>query len=484
VENFTAEGNWWHPDAPDRRIGGTLVAEGSRLRLVLHDALRRYKVPEAVDGVIHHEVGGPERVRIETLHGYTRDRRPVTLFGAVGTAMYGPFETVTEVYDVDIVLEGGHLDEDSFKEIIIEFDWLDAWLDPPSIIGDDLRAPTFEPVDRMPLSLAEVDVEGARIAFRVNAVGEYGSSSIHFERVCSVRLDLVEASTWRNLLDEWARPVQDFLTVAIGQTVEITSLKLRAAVPDPRFPDPLTARFRTIQAPTLLQQQGHRSEKIKDLYSFSAPTIFTARMVEYQLQSILDNWFKAWPEITAVTSLLLAHMYAPFMYTSQRYGSIFQAVERLHSILYPTPEKSAQDHQERVAAVIKAAKQAGLSPETATWAENVLITRNDKSLTQRTDEVISGAQAVGERIFAATADISKRASRARGGVAHPKSGRGRRISSAEQYWLGDTLWWVTRSVLIHYCGLQDSFDRAAANFAFQQTLELLQAAISAPEQTD
>jgi NAD(P)-dependent dehydrogenase (short-subunit alcohol dehydrogenase family) len=50
-----------------------------------------------------------------------------------------------------------------------------------------------------------------------------------------------------------------------------------------------------------------------------------------------------------------------------------------------------RSHQERVAAVVRAAQAAGVEDDTVTWAERVLRSRNDKTLAQKIEDVVRSA---------------------------------------------------------------------------------------------
>jgi ApeA N-terminal domain 1 len=114
---------------------------------------------------------------------------------------------VREPHTVSVACIGGHFGEDAFIEARAEFDWLDAWLDPPSILDDNVTGARDETVVR---------------------VGREEPSAIHLDRRSAVSIDLNEPQPWQTILDSWIRPFHDLLTISIGRPVRLTELRLTA----------------------------------------------------------------------------------------------------------------------------------------------------------------------------------------------------------------------------------------------------------------
>ncbi len=122
MQHFTAEGQWWLPETPERRVPGTLTFDGDGLELVLYDALREFTMTEGeVVGV-----ASPDWSVEPILHGRTRDGRDFTLFQAGGLNLRGPFDVTKEVYRPEMALGGCHTNLDDFIEVWCGFDYLDA----------------------------------------------------------------------------------------------------------------------------------------------------------------------------------------------------------------------------------------------------------------------------------------------------------------------------------------------------------------------
>ena len=140
MEVYSAEGVWWRPEASQHRVPGTLTSDEDGVQLVVYEPLRP-SIPAKV-GVSKLE--GSEWVATPVVHGHTRDGADITLLDA-GSVMSQPVPFAAEVrepHTVAVACIGGHFGGDAFIEARAEFDWLDAWLDPPSIVDDNVPAPT------------------------------------------------------------------------------------------------------------------------------------------------------------------------------------------------------------------------------------------------------------------------------------------------------------------------------------------------------
>lgn len=130
-----------------------------------------------------------------------------------------------------------------------------------------------------------------------------------------------------------------------------------------------------------------------------------------------------------------------------------------------------RSHQDRVAALVRAAQAAGVEEDTVAWAERVLRSRNDKPLTQRIEDVFRSAGACGEAVLKAAPTFPSTVVGERAGVSHP--GVGGRLDAADRYWHGEVLTWIARTVLLAAAGVIDVDRRTVARAAFQHAVEQL-----------
>ena len=465
MDGFKVEGKWWLPATPRHQVSGTLTYDTDGIRLIAHDALHEFEPSEPDGGVIHYHTDH-HIVDIPVIHGYLRDDgKEMTLFGSSGYDLSGPYERITEQYDCEIALLGGHIEQDQFVEVIMSFDWLDAWLEPPSIEGDDPTKLDTAIINSMPIELHRVSVGENLVTFRCSVVGKHSDSAIHLDRYTDIVAHSTQPDNWKSLVNLWVRPLQDLLTVAIGRTVQLTWIGFQPVDTTKR----VHRAWFSVGQPALLPFADAPHTNRPSLDNYTAPTLVTASTVE-DFSALVIDWMNAWPQNSTLIAQLLAHLYAPFMYTTQRYGSIFQAIEGAHPIITDrTAELSRQAHRKRVDAVVNAATAANLDAEVIRWARNVLQSRNDKTLAQRVEEVIRSTGKLGDDIMAAIPTFPQLAASLRSSIAHPHSSN---ADAIRQYWLGEILKWVARTVFLKEAGLTDVAERAAAKATLRHALDV------------
>jgi hypothetical protein len=360
MDAYSAEGVWWRPEAPQHRMPGTLTSDEDGVQLVVYGPLGP-SIPSR-DGVVRIE--GSEWVATPVVHRRTRDGADITLLDVRGLmSLPVPSAEVRETHTVSLACIGGHFGEDAFIEAWAQFDWLDAWLDPPSIV-DDMTSARDETVVRVGRSeLARAEIIGGTLRLITGVAGREGPSAIHLDRWSAVSIDLSESQPWQTILDSWVRPFHDLLTISIGRPVRLTELRLRPADAGPHVPL-CDARFEAVQVKRTasLSQQA--------LLNYSAPTLTTRRDGGVPLQELLRAWYELWVQEREAIMHLVAPFHASFMYSQHKFGAAFQAVEALHHRpRFTGGEMDRRAHQERVAAIVRAAQAAGVEDDTVAWAE-------------------------------------------------------------------------------------------------------------------
>jgi hypothetical protein len=463
MDVYSAEGVWWRPEASQHRVPGTLTSDEDGVQLVVYGPLRP-STPSKV-GVV--KIEGPVWVTTPIIHGRTRDGADISLLDVDGLmSLPVPSAEVRETHTVSVACIGGHFGEDAFIEARAEFNWLDAWLDPPSIVDDNAPGARDETVVRVGRSeLARTEIVGGTLRLITGVAGQEEPSAIHLDRRSAVSIDLHEPQPWQTILDSWIRPFHDLLTISIGRPVRLTELRLRPADAGPRAPL-CDARFGMVQA----QPKANPSRQA--LLNYSAPTLVTRRDAGVPLEELLSAWYELWMREREAIMHLLAPFHASFMYSQHKFGAAFQAVEALHHTpRFTGGEMDRRSHQERVAAIVGAAQAAGVEEDTVAWAERVLGSRNDKPLTQKIEDVVRSAGACGDAVLKAAPAFASTVAGERAGVSHP--GARRSLDAADRYWHGEVLTWIARTVLLAAAGVHDVDRRTAARAAFQHAVEQL-----------
>jgi hypothetical protein len=208
------------------------------------------------------------------------------------------------------------------------------------------------------------------------------------------------------------------------------------------------------------------------LLNYTAPTLTTRRDAGVPLDELLTAWYELWVQEREAIMHLLAPFHASFMYSQHKFGAAFQAVEALHhKPRFTGGEMDRRAHQERVAAIVRAAQTAGVEDDTVAWAERVLRSRNDKPLTQKIEDVVRSAGACGDAVLKAAPTFPSTVAGERAGVSHP--GVGKSLDAAGRYWHGEVLTWIARTVLLAAAGINDVDRRTVARAAFQHAVEQL-----------
>lgn len=438
------------------RVPGTLTSDADGVRLILYGPLR----PFAMSLSETYGVGGSEWTVTPVVHGRLRDMKDVTLVGVSGHNLIGPFDEVREVYRVDLTLLGWHASADAFTEVWAEFDWLDAWLDPPSIVSDEGNLDTSK-VWEAPVELASAQVEGDTVRLISGVRGERRLSAVHLDRWSALAVKLVVPLDWKSIVERRIRPIHDLLTVALGRPVRLTKLQLRPVDIDRRIPL-CEGRFDIMQA-------ASASRTRQGIDNYAAPTLLKGNDSRIPLDQLLHAWFDLWERNRDALILLLAHFYAPFMYSDHKFATMFQALEALHSSRFESRELDRNAHAERVAAITEAATKASIDTETVQWAERILKAGNYKSLPQKIDELVRATGPVGATVLAAVPSFSTRVARTRTGVSH--GGAPQHLDTAARHWHGEVLQWIARTLLLADVGVDDVADRVVDRAGFRYTID-------------
>lgn len=435
MEYFTVEGLWWVPDEGQRRVAGTLTFDAEGLELVLYDALREFGIP--ADEVVG--VAAPEWEVKPFVHGMTRDGRRFTLFDVGGANLTGPFDVVEERYRPELALEGCHTSSNYFAEVWCGFDYLDAWAEPPSVTQDSDARDTVEVrMSAVEFTRAELNDTSLRLISGVE--GESGDARVDLVRWTAFRVTPAAALALAEFLSGYVRALQDLLVFCVGRPVRLTSLRvLPTDLPDAR--QGTAAAFFNV-----VQPASSKTPTDADVTGYMAPTILLLQQAPISAEDLLNRWFALWETHREVLTLLLAPLYAPFIYGEHGFASTFQSAEALHDVLLPTRDVDRADHRQRLEVVVTALEAAEVDAGVVEWASNVLRSRNDKPLWRKIDDLVRSTGLVGDAVLNADPKFGSVTAAARTGVSH--GGAGRPLNATARYWYAQTLRWIVRARLL------------------------------------
>lgn len=434
MEHHTCEALWWLPEQPEVQIPGTLRFDATGLELVLRGSFGQ---PERVsDSVVKTE---PKEEVLPLLHGRSTDGRSITLIHAQGTTLTLPIGQVENFYLVDLEIAGTHCKADAFEELRCEFDCLTAWVRPPPLA--EFEAP-FErlSVRFQDTELTRAQVDDTEIRLIASVRGSTSTNAVSVEQAASFVVRIQPAIDMKTLLSKWVRSLHDLLTLALGRSVHLTSLDVRAI----DSTEPGKVSFEPVQ-------RGESSTPTwGTLVSNTSPTVFTLFNSPIPFDRLIPQWFSLREDSRETISLLLAPHYAPFIFSEHRYASLFQAAESVATIEFGGREKEPSEHKARVEAVTQALQNTELDQATRDWAIHVVRGRNDKSLQQKIEELVRSLGAVGEAIVREAPDFVRTVADARAGVSHPRTRKP--LTAIQRHWHGETLGWLVRSYILRQLG--------------------------------
>jgi len=219
MEFFATPGRFWLPRSRRRAVHGSLTFDEDGVRLLLSDPLRAPQVRE--DGIVS---GSPELADEAVVHGWLRDGRAVTLLRLRGWSM--PADGLPETWIADFAVTGGHISGDAFNQMTVIFDYLMPWVQPPGIIRHDLLSSSFT-VETQQATLAQIELGDGRTVRLVTGVeGDQTDAFVHLDQWCGLQVTGEEPKPVLEVLNAWARPLQDLLVVCIGQPVRIEQVLL------------------------------------------------------------------------------------------------------------------------------------------------------------------------------------------------------------------------------------------------------------------
>jgi hypothetical protein len=222
-----------------------------------------------------------------------------------------------------------------------------------------------------------------------------------------------------------------------------------------------------------VQARASRPPSREDVQTYTAPTILTYADNPLSFEDLIVRWFDLRDELRDTFVLLNAPLHARSIYDEHRYSSTFQSAEHLAKKRTPSKDRSPEEHDRRVSAIVNAARESGVNQPDVDWAERVLKARNDKPLATLIEQLATSTGSIGAQIIAALPRFARISTQARTGVSHP--GLRRRLGPAGRYWLADALRWIIRARLLMDLGVpvEEVQRRVVSRGSFRQMLDEL-----------
>lgn len=352
TEKIVANGDFWFPDTPKEKTGGTLtIDEHGIISLVLFDypggTLWNLERLESVD---YHNTNRP--IPPTTIYGYTFPFGLVTLENCLDqTQMYHLPPPSPLSFTVQRAILGAHINDISnlkVSKVVAGIKSLHEWLGITALdfqIDDDRRGISAN--IRLPndITILTFDAVEIKFTFELAKPGDpfiaIGPPSLNMEQHTLISLTPINNTTFDDLIKLTTR-VRDFISLGIGKPVNFTSFSAYSDVlTHPPYPN--------VTDPTLIHcifNDGIRNDSL-----FTGPDIYMSfhyDMVSTTLAPMLNRWLENYNDLSesfnlynAVNGAILDDPNITFLWMTQ-------VLESLHRDFYRETALDASEYERRL----------------------------------------------------------------------------------------------------------------------------------------
>ena len=315
------EGYWWTPKSEDRKVPGTLEYdpdEGITLQL-LTTLTEDGDLPSADSAA----------TRYDRILGKSTDDDDLTLLNCIVSNVSGIGGTQTEQYQASQLLIG-HCFTDSveFSRLQVKSELIDAWAERAATSFDssildraDGEGPvkgkagdTFEIKAEAPETLeAEIDRGTVKLKHDISTnLRRRGGGEITDK--CFFELDFGSDTVDREMLLDYAKRIEDFVSLALGE--ECWAEELIGIGADGET-----------EIEVLYRPQGSPKEASK-IHPYK--TNFILPDISDNYETVVANWFSAYDEYSQALNLYFSTRYNNRMYVNNEFFSLVQTIEVFH----------------------------------------------------------------------------------------------------------------------------------------------------------
>lgn len=312
-EYFTATGEWYLPEQPDRTITGTLTYTPGRIMLELQDSFA------PLGGVIY----GNEAVNFRRVCGHTRSGELFTLLAVTRVGMsinfFNRHLAQPDRLNVALAIIGAVTEDDPvLANVDCRVPGLAVWLSRPAITTNFADAGNgctmaFE-VMPLPAETIHIPALSANIVFDVNTTAKPGPFALQVTSVGSWRLepDTPQPLSW--YLNQ-IPAVNAFLSLCAGVTMTPDCITLPASPGQER--------------PSLLARRPPEEHcGITDLRFF-----FLSRgAFADHFEQGLARWFEHYPAFETTNGLAMSILASRTLWPHVEFLSVMQALEGFHRV--------------------------------------------------------------------------------------------------------------------------------------------------------
>jgi hypothetical protein len=366
--DFTLNGYWWLPSAPDGAAYGTLSYSVDRIKLQLDRAF----TPELSTA---YRIGG---VKIPVIFGRANDSSCVTVLGAFYLDSCGR--------EIDLlaneIVVGAHLDAAGpvVREAIVGFTNLEEWtarrLVQKSVgnedttvsflvtkdLGPDLQVAELPDLKKLTLS-TDLQVSNSPVETRLTNQSRF---TLEFSNLVTLQT-----------VTELVRSLANLLSLLIDEAVQPTNIRL--TIQDESTGADVFANYAIPPRAT----QPKKKPEFEMLIPFD--DLQQANMAE----TVFKNWFQNEQVLRPIYDLLLSTVYSPGRYVQSTFLSLAQALESFHRKVYEGKYLSEEEYSIIRNALVDAIP-AGTDKKLSDKLKTMLKYGNELSLKRRLDKLFEG----------------------------------------------------------------------------------------------
>jgi hypothetical protein len=411
--DVTAEryfGEWWKPEAADRRVPGSLDTKGDGpMRLELLGLLTD---------------GHPDN-RYAVVLGTTADGVAVTLEGLqqIGQStrssrtLDAPVET--EVFAPQIVYLGAHLPSDkdrTFRLAVIDFTDLIVWAGASGI--DETYGP--EPMEvsvwvtRPPALRADLPFGRLSLQHGWRVTGD-GMRSRGIEKSVGFFVELDEPVPMTVWLSQVVNPLRHFLTFATDRPNEVAELTFKTFRYDEVHGSDVHAEYR----------RGSVLASLPPAYDFEF--LFDARALGSVFPSTMKAWLGLYHRLGPVLDLFFGPRYRPTTFIENHFLNAVGAAEGYHRATVTNAILPPAEHRARVQAVVDASPSAHQA-----WLKQRLAYSNEPTLRDRFMDLHARSEPIVAGILGSAPAYADPVVRMRNALTHRGKGTPKSVPSGRE----------------------------------------------------
>ena len=357
MESFEKNGIWFLPESPDRQITGTLVfSPDQQPRLNLVGELRELDIQEKLESDIKYPL----------IHGYligdSGTFEEVTLCNSYLKNEFKTGYPTSELYP-EFILKGYHfssLDEIEFQHIIVQYDYLEKWVNLPNLEIDCIphhdRANTYKEIIfnqkvNEPIEIGKINdcsitiidipfltpqyVQSINLFATLGGKWDRSEILIKEQKKILIKPDSPKKLNWfLDIVDL----IQDFLTFSCGQIILPFKIETAIIANNQEFE---TQLFNGV--PRVIQTERQKLFQINIFYKVTSPLInkvsFNASLILFKFTDIressatvLNNWQNIREKISSIIEIYLGLYYIPVRHKNDLFLALAQAIEGFHRI--------------------------------------------------------------------------------------------------------------------------------------------------------